>query len=78
MRDVTDVIDRMIAATPEGDDLRLRLEKIKKDAVFTAPEAMTRRWYEMNAAFHGRFWGVALDDLPEWGHTVGKIMSGVA
>jgi hypothetical protein len=44
-RNIADVIDRILDVVPtEMISLRVQLDALKESAIFTAPEAMGRRW----------------------------------
>jgi hypothetical protein len=78
MRDITEVIDRMIGATPDDEsEFKERLGHVRRAALFTAPEAMAGRWRHVQEVFGGRFKDVDVKDFPEWGHAVGRILAGI-
>jgi hypothetical protein len=75
MRNLSDVIDRMLAIIPatRADEIELReaLERVKGNAGFRPPEMENISWTEgMNALFD--FFGDA-DPTSEWGKQVQAI-----
>lgn len=75
MRDITDVINRMLAIAPLREMvLRDNLRKVAKDTAYTAPEAVNARWRDLAWVFSERFEGA---EMPDWGHAMGRILAGI-
>jgi len=56
MRNIYNIIGEMIKKVPvDQKDFEARLEKIKYNASYTAPEVMGDRWYDLSLALYYRF-----------------------
>lgn len=75
MRDITEVIDKMLEKIPsEEAELRASLESVKYKAAYTAPEMARRHWADGAEILMRRFGEVL--DLP-WQEEVCDIWQGV-
>lgn len=74
-RDLIEVINRMVEVIPtDQEGLRSALERLRRNVLFTAPEAMSRRWDfgEQVLAFHMP----PIEDWEPWCHEVADIWTG--
>lgn len=74
MRDITKIIEAMLEHVPEDcAELRAGMEKVSRDSMFRAPEDQGRSWARLTLVLRDYF---GEGDLPEWGHAIGRILSG--
>jgi hypothetical protein len=53
MRDITQVIDKIITVTPKDESaFIIELKALKESCMYTAPEDMTRRWDMLGNIFN--------------------------
>ncbi len=76
MRDITDVIDRMLAhVRPNDAAMTTSMERVRHDAAFTAPEVMRVRWAQLSAVFDSRYGELA--GHADWYDAAGRILAGL-
>lgn len=74
MRDLADVLDRMLAVIPESeDDLRAMLKGIRSSVGYTAPEVMPELWRATQHQLQSKLGGPA---TTPWHFDVVTIWSG--
>ncbi len=74
-RSISVVIDRVKAELPDGYvDLTARLDQVKRDCLYTAPEQMGRRWQALCIILSETLPDPAADNTPEWAKKIGRII----
>lgn len=77
MRNIGEVIDKMVEKVPDGEEeLRQQLDRVKKAAGYTPPEMMTGPWNEL-AAVCQRCMGQPPYEVGSWKENVLKVFNGL-
>jgi hypothetical protein len=78
VRDLCNVIDRMVALIPrEETDLLAALASRRMSALFSPPECQAERWAEVGHVLAGKF-GKPPSQLDGWRRDVAEIFTGKA